>query len=252
MDRSASSLPHKLSDGPGMAAVTASIILICHSPKVFLNINLSTTASTKETPRSRVALPPMPSDEINVPPHHLQQQPPPITAMTASSHRDPQADGGGAASSSSSSSRSRTLPHWLRPITRPTRNPAAPSATGRRPQPPCADTQRRSSAPPTPDLSDRAPIVAAVTPAATTTRDRGGFGSARGASRGGGGGTIALSFNKVKEITEATAALKNQTRRVGSAGGESCIKRSRRAAAGFDDEDGEFPYFYVTIILIIG
>ncbi|KAH9971020.1 hypothetical protein BGW80DRAFT_521534 [Lactifluus volemus] len=40
-----------------------------------------------------------------------------------------------------------------------------------------------------------------------------------------------------KANTTTLIALKNQTRRVGSAGGESYIKRARRAAAGLDDED---------------
>jgi hypothetical protein len=78
---------------------------------------------------------------------------------------------------------------------------------------------------------------------------------ARGASRSGGGGPIVLNHNQVKEIIEANAALialKNQTRRVGSAGGEGYIKRARRAVAGPDDQDGEFPSFYVAIILIVG
>jgi hypothetical protein len=82
--------------------------------------------------------------------------------------------------------------------------------------------------------------VTAATPAATTTRGRGGL--------------IELSVDKVEEMRKANAALiasKNQTRRVGSAGGESYIKRARRAAAGLDDEDGEFLSFYVAIILIV-
>jgi hypothetical protein len=80
------------------------------------------------------------------------------------------------------------------------------------------------------------------------------LGGARGASRGGG--PIELSVDEVEEMRKANTttliALKNQTRRVGSAGGESYIKRARRAAAGLDDEDGEFLSFYVAIILIVG
>jgi hypothetical protein len=169
----------------------------------------------------------MTSNEIDLPAH---PRPP-----TASCH--PKANNGGGSISSS-----RPRASWLLPSTRTTRPsssnpsyPAAPSAINHRLPPHCAQTQRRSSAPP--DSSDPR-VHRVVTDVAVS--DGAGLGSA-----GGGGGPIWLDEREAKRIRAASASAtpvgsKNSMRRAGSTGEQSCSKRARRAAAGSDDDDREF------------